>query len=91
MVNVPVKQMHDTLSAIEHRLPDIYTFHDLQLLCGRGKKVKRARVEEWARRQGIPYKYDGEGGIWTTLQALNAALGIGTDLDDVPYRPEDLV
>lgn len=43
------------------------------------------------RRQGIPYKYDGEGGIWTTLQALNAALGIGTDLADAPYRPEDIV
>ncbi len=39
MVNAPVKKMHDTPSAIEHRLPDIYTFHDLQLLCGRGKKL----------------------------------------------------
>ncbi|WP_369210972.1 hypothetical protein [Xylella fastidiosa] len=54
MMNAPVKQMHDTLSAIEHRLPDIYTFQDLQLLCGRGKKVKRARVEEWDRWHHLP-------------------------------------
>lgn len=72
------------------RLPDIYTFEDLQLLCGGGKKVTRPSVETWARKQGIRYKYDGRGGIWTTREAINAALGLGANLAPETYRPEDI-
>ncbi|GHH52961.1 hypothetical protein [[Pseudomonas] boreopolis] len=73
------------------RLPEIYTFEDLQLMCGGGKKVSRAKVEAWAKDQGIKYRYDGKGGIWTTLEALNAALGLRPlQNDDVP-KMEDLI
>jgi hypothetical protein len=33
-------------------------------------------MERWARLNGIRYKYDGKGGIWTTVDAMNAAVGI---------------
>ncbi len=35
-----------------------------------------ATVVRWAHAQGIRYKYDVRGGIWTTVDALNAALGL---------------
>ena len=33
-------------------------------------------MERWATLNGIRYKYDGTGGIWTTIDAMNAAVGI---------------
>ena len=63
-------------------MPDqIVTFRDLQQLCRPGKNWPRpslATVEQWARRQGIRYLYDARGGIFTTLLAINAAMGLGT-------------
>lgn len=70
--------------------PAIVPFEDLQDLCQRGGKPRRATVEAWAKKQGIPYKYDGHGGIWTTIGAVNAALGIGAANDHDPY-PSDLI
>ena len=63
-------------------------FPDLQELCRHGERPRLSTVEAWARGQGIRYKYDGKGGIWTTAAAMNAALGLqqasndtyGTDL-----------
>lgn len=72
------------------RIPDIYTFQDLQRMCGGQKKVSRAKVESWAIKQGIRYKYDGAGGIWTTREAINAALGLGATLAQEPYRPDEI-
>lgn len=70
----------------------VLQFEDLQQLCRPGKHPRLATVEAWARQQGIRYQYDGRGGIWTTLEALNAALGLGSSANDAtPYRPEDLI
>jgi hypothetical protein len=55
---------------------NILQFDDLQELCRPGQRPRLATVEAWARSQGIRYLYDGHGGIWTTVDALNAALGI---------------
>jgi len=62
----------------------ILQFEDLQELCKKGEKPRLATVEKWARDNGIRYKYDGEGGIWTTLEALNAALGLAAANDGQP-------
>lgn len=68
--------------------PAIVPFEDLQDLCQPGGNPRRATVEAWARRQGIPYKYDGKGGIWTTIEAVNAALGLGAANDQTEYPPD---
>jgi len=70
----------------------ILQFEDLQQLCRPGKRPRLATVETWAKRQGIRYQYDAEGGIWTTVEALNAALGLGGSANDsAPYRPDELI
>lgn len=75
------------MSAAE-RLPGIYTYPDLQAMCKPRGNPTLATVERWLTRQGIRYCYDGEGGVWTTLDAINVALGVAGKLDT--YRPEDL-
>lgn len=66
-------------SALDH----VFLFEHLQVLCGR---TRVAEVELWARSQGITYKYDGNGGVWTTLDAVNASLGIrAPDETATPY------
>jgi uncharacterized protein YigE (DUF2233 family) len=54
----------------------ILDFDDLRRVSRLGERATLARVEAWARRSGIAFKYDGRGGIWTTLDAMNAALGL---------------
>ncbi|MCT8273385.1 hypothetical protein [Xanthomonas translucens] len=57
----------------------VLTFEDLRRLCSPDPDAPAPRastVVRWARDQGILYKYDGRGGIWTTVAALNAALGL---------------
>ena len=55
----------------------VLTFEDLRRLCAPdGPLPRAATVVRWASAQGIRYKYDGRGGIWTTVDALNAALGV---------------
>lgn len=69
----------------------ILQYEDLQQLCQPGKRPRLATVEAWARRQGIRFQYDGAGGIWTTLEALNAALGMGTaSSNESRYSAEEL-
>lgn len=60
----------------------ILQFEDLQELCQPGGNPRLATVEKWARKQGVRYRYDGRGGIWTTLDALNVALGLRASNDD---------
>ena len=50
----------------------IIQFTDLQAMSGYQRK---ADVIRWAERQGIRFKYSRDG-IWTTPDALNAALGL---------------
>lgn len=49
---------------------------DLRRLSRLGEHAQLASVERWAQRVGIRYQYDGRGGIWTTLDAMNAAVGL---------------
>lgn len=52
-----------------------------------GKRTAGA-VRRWAQRQGIATK-EGEEGPWTTLEAINKALGVGSANEPV-YRPDDI-
>ncbi len=69
---------------------NILQHEDLKLLCRPdGPPPKAATLLRWAECQGIRYKLDGHGGIWTTVDALNAALGL-EPVDNAP-RFEDLI
>jgi hypothetical protein len=53
-----------------------------------GKRTASA-VRRWATRQGIKV-LDGGDGPWATVEAVNAALGVGS-ANDHAYRPEDVL
>lgn len=68
----------------------VVRFDALQRLCRPdGPLPRAATVRRWATNQGIRFKPDGAGGIWTTTDALNAALGLmpaandGAGLEDL--------
>ncbi|ODT97302.1 MAG: hypothetical protein ABS82_01230 [Rhodanobacter sp. SCN 67-45] len=69
----------------------ILQFADLQELCQPGKKPRPATVESWAKKIGLRYTYDGAGGIVTTVDALNAALGLTGAANDKAYSPDDVL
>ncbi|WP_275548341.1 hypothetical protein [Xanthomonas arboricola] len=70
----------------------ILQFSDLQEVCRPGEKPRLATVEAWARCQGIRYQYDSRGGIWTTIDALNHALGLAKTVDQADhYNAENLI
>lgn len=72
---------------------EILQFEDLQRMCRPnpdGPLPRLATVVRWAEDQGIRYKYDGQGGIWTTLDAVNVALGVGSANDGQAYDAGDL-
>lgn len=70
---------------------EVVHFAALQRLCRpSGPPPRASTVCRWADRQGIRYKYDAQGGIWTTKAALNAALGLG-QADPEMEREEDLI
>lgn len=69
----------------------ILQFEDLQQLCRPGEKPRLATVEAWARRIHLRYTYDGKGGMLTTVDALNAALGLTAANDGEQYRPDDVL
>ena len=70
----------------------IVEFTDLQRLCRPGDTLpSRATVCAWLKQRGIPYLLDLHNGPFTTLEAINAAMGVrggGTQYRD---RPEDLI
>ncbi|WP_164147389.1 hypothetical protein [Stenotrophomonas maltophilia] len=58
-------------------MAQILHFSDLQRICAPdGPPPTPTTVERWADAQGILYKYDRRGRIWTTVEAINAALGL---------------
>lgn len=57
---------------------------DAELLRTLSGKRTEAAVRRWACRQGIAIK-DGADGPWTTIQALNASLGINEASNDSAY------
>lgn len=69
---------------------NVLQFEDLQELCRPGERPRMATVVKWADEVGIRYKFDGRGGIWTTLDALNAAVGVAAANDSTPYDPSEL-
>ncbi len=72
----------------------VLQFQDLQKICRpKGDAAPTlATVERWARKIGLLYTYDAEGGIVTTVDALNAAIGIKPAAnDDGRFRPEEVL
>lgn len=69
----------------------VLQFEDLQELCKPGEHPRLATVEAWARKIGLRYTYDGKGGLLSTVDAVNAALGVLSAANDEPrYDPEQL-
>lgn len=69
----------------------IIQHEDLQRLCRPDPAAPApslATVERWARKIGLRYQYDGRGGLWTTLDALNVALGLQQAANDTAYPPD---
>lgn len=52
-----------------------------------GKRTDSA-VRKWASSQGIS-TLEGKDGPWTTVEAVNKALGVGS-ANDPQYRAEDI-
>lgn len=59
-------------------------FADLQQLTG---YTRLSDVERCLRAQGVPFKR-GRDGVWTTMEALNAALGVSWSGNEPDYSPE---
>lgn len=62
----------------------VVEFAELQRLSG---YERRADVERWAADIGLPTK-PCRGGIWTTVEAINRALGVVTSGDTALYGAE---
>lgn len=63
-------------------------FDELQQVTG---YTRQADVERCLKRQGVRFFY-GRHGIWTTLESLNAALGVKVANDESgPYSPEEVL
>lgn len=72
----------------------ILQFQDLQKICRPSDDrppPRLATVERWARKIGLRYTYDAEGGIVTTVDALNAAIGITPAANDEKLKPDDVI
>ena len=65
-------------------------YDELRRISRLGPQARLATVERWAIEMGIKYKPDGAGGIWTTMDAMNAALGLPDkqqhDAANEPYK-----
>ena len=62
----------------------VVEFAELQRLSG---YERRADVERWAAEIGLPTK-PCRGGVWTTVEAINRALGVTTGGDAGLYTAE---
>lgn len=72
----------------------ILQHEDLQQLCRPkgGPPPSLATVERWARRIGLRYTYDGKGGLITTVDAFNAAMGVTKASNDSDkYDPNEVL
>ena len=67
----------------------ILQFEDLQQLCQPGQQPRLATVVAWARRIGLRFTYDGRGGLISTVDAVNAAMGLGPAANDGGKYPLD--
>lgn len=70
----------------------IVEFADLQLLCRKGDALPaRTTVMRWLGRQGIAYRLDLRQRPFTTVDAINAAMGIGVQFEDKTPQLMDLI
>jgi hypothetical protein len=69
----------------------ILQFEDLQELCRPGEHPRLATVVAWARRIDLRYTYDGKGGIISTVEAVNAAMGLKAANDSDKYDPSEVL
>lgn len=73
----------------------ILQHEDLQRLCRPDPAAPApslATIERWAKRIGLRYTYDGKGGLLTTINALNAAIGMDTTAaNDEKYNPDQVL
>lgn len=70
----------------------VLQFEDLQELCKPGEHPRLATVEAWARKIGLRYTYDSKGGLLSTVDAFNTAIGLHAPAANTEtYKPEDLV
>lgn len=67
--------------------PGIVPFEQLQQATG---YQRQADVERCLKDQGVAVFY-GKRGIWTTLDALNAALGVRPANGDDTYPPNEVL
>lgn len=71
---------------------NVLQFSDLQELCKPGAKPRLATVEAWARRIRLRYTYDGQGGLVSTIEAFNAAIGVTHAANqERTYSADDLI
>lgn len=71
----------------------ILQHEDLQHLCRPDPDAPAptlATVEKWARKIGLRYTYDGRGGLLSTVDALNAAIGV-TSANDGAYTVDQVI
>jgi hypothetical protein len=61
---------------------------DAETLRARSGKGTAAAVRRWANQQGIRV-LEGKDGPWTTLEAINKALGVGSANEPV-YTPDQI-
>lgn len=66
--------------------PHIVEAQQLRAMSG---KRTAAAVRRWASTQGIRVR-DGKDGPWTTVEAINAALGVGSS-NDPAYRADEVL
>lgn len=70
----------------------ILTFADLQRIVAPAGPTPRSRtVVQWAKANRIRFGQDGQGGIWTTVDAVNAALGLLPHMATEQVRAESLI
>ena len=69
----------------------ILEYDDLRKLSRLGERAQLASVERWAKRVGICYQYDARGGIWTTLDAMNVAIGVKRDGEPEIYSVDKVL
>lgn len=59
--------------------PHLVPEHDLAALTGHldaAGGVRRGQLKRYLKRQGVPFLPGAGGTVWTTVDALNQALGI---------------
>ena len=62
---------------------------DAETLRQRSGKKSRSAIRRWASAQGFRV-FDGKDGPWTTIEAVNAALGVGSSNDEA-YDPDKVL